>query len=285
MTHATSLANNLERVISRVIDAGMVSGQASERAFFGISTLLFAASAAVTIIRCKSMSAMGEMPMPGGWSMSMAWMRMPEQTWLGAATSFLGMWFVMMAAMMLPSLVPMLRRYRESVGRTGATRLGRLTALVGVGYFFVWTLFGLAAFPLGVALAAVEMQQPALARAVPIAVGVVVLIAGSLQFTAWKARHLACCRTAPGRACAFSADSGTAWRHGLRLGFHCGCCCANLMAILLAIGVMDLRAMAVVTIAMTLERLAPAGERVARAIGAIIAGAGLFLIAGAAGLG
>jgi hypothetical protein len=40
------------------------------------------------------------------------------------------------------------------------------------------------AFPLGVALTAVAMQQPALARAVPIAVGVVVLIAGALQFTA-----------------------------------------------------------------------------------------------------
>jgi hypothetical protein len=37
---------------------------------------------------------------------------------------------------------------------------------VGPGYFFVWTVFGMAAFPLGVALAAVEMRQPALARAV-----------------------------------------------------------------------------------------------------------------------
>jgi hypothetical protein len=42
--------------------------------------------------------------------------------------------------------------YRQAVGRTGETRLGRLTALVGVGYFFVWTVFGMAAFPLGVAL-------------------------------------------------------------------------------------------------------------------------------------
>jgi hypothetical protein len=56
------------------------------------------------------MSAMGEMPMPGGWTMSMAWMRMPGQTWPGAAASF--------------------------------------------------------TFPLGVALAAVEMQLPALARAI-----------------------------------------------------------------------------------------------------------------------
>jgi predicted metal-binding membrane protein len=218
--------------------------------------------------------------------MSMAWMRMPGQTWPAAVAPFLAMWVVMMAAMMLPSLVPMLWRYREAVGRTGETRLGQLTALVGLGYFFVWTVFGMAAFPLGIALAAVEMQQPALARAVPLAVGVVVLIAGALQFTAWKAYHLACCREAPGRGLStLPADAGTACRHGLRLGLHCCSCCANLMAILLVIGVMDLRAMAVATAAITAERLAPAGERVAGAIGAAVVGAGLLLIARAAGLG
>ena len=88
--------------------------------------------------------------MPGGWTMSMAWMRMPGQTWPGLAVAFLGMWIVMMVAMMLPSLVPMLWRYRQAVGRTaasakatasgaeaprrrGETRLGRLTALVAAG--------------------------------------------------------------------------------------------------------------------------------------------------------
>jgi predicted metal-binding membrane protein len=140
----------------------------------------------------------------------------------------------------------------------------------------------MAAFPLGVALAAVEMQQPALARAVPIAVGVVVLLAGSLQLTAWKARHLACCREAPGRGRTLPADAGT---HGLHLGLHCSHCCVGLMAILLVIGVMDVRAMAVVAAAITVERLAPAGERVARATGAVVVGAGLLLIARAAGLG
>jgi predicted metal-binding membrane protein len=257
----------------------MVSERASQRAFLGVSALLFAASAAVTIVWCASMSAMGEMPMPGGWTMSMAWMRMPGQTWPRAAVSFIGMWVVMMVAMMLPSLVPMLWRYRQAVGRTGETRLGGLTALVGVGYFFVWTSLGMAAFALGVALAAVEMQLPALARAVPIAVGLVVLITGALQFTEWKAHHLACCREAPRRGNRLPADAGTAWRHGLRLGLHCSCCCAGLTAILLVIGVMDLRAMVLVTTAITVERLAPAGEPVARAIGAVVVGAGLFLIA------
>jgi predicted metal-binding membrane protein len=121
----------------------MTAERASQQAFLGVSALLFAASAAVTIVWCASMSAMGEMPMPGGWTMSMAWMRMRGQTWPSAATSFLGMWVEMMVAMMLPSVVPMLWRYRQAVGRTGETRLG-----------------------------------------------VVVLIAGSLQFTAWKMRRL-----------------------------------------------------------------------------------------------
>jgi predicted metal-binding membrane protein len=228
----------------------MVSERASQRAFFGLSAVLFAGSAAVTIVWSTSMSAMGGMPMPG-------------------AASFLGMWVVMMVAMMLPSFVPMLWRYRLAVGRTGEARLGRLTALVGVGYFFVWTVFGMAAFPLDVALA----------RAAPIMVDVVLLIAGALQFTAWKARHLACCREAPGRGRTLPADTGTALRYGLRLGLHCSQCCAGLMAILLVIGVMDLRAMAVVTTAITVERLTPAGEHVARAIGAVVVAAGLFLIA------
>jgi predicted metal-binding membrane protein len=261
------------------------SARASEQAFLGVSALIFAASAAATIVWCSSMSAMGEMSMPGGWTMSMAWMRMPGQTWLGAAASFLGMWVAMMAAMMLPSLVPMLRRYREAVARTGEMRLGRLTALVGVGYFVVWTGLGMVAFALGVMLATVEMQQPAVARAVPITVGVVVLIAGFLQFTAWKTHHLACCREAPGRDRRLPPDAGTAWRHGLRLGLHCSYCCGGLTAILLAIGVMDLRAMAVVAAAITVERLAPAGERIARAIGVVVVGTALLLIARAVGVG
>jgi predicted metal-binding membrane protein len=258
------------------------SERASQHAFLGVSALLFAASATVTIVWCASMSEMGGMPMPGGWTMSMAWMRMPGQTWPGAAAAFLAMWIVMMVAMMLPSLVPMLWRYRRAIRGTGGTPLGRLTALVGVAYFFVWTLFGVAAFPLGVALAEIEMQAPAVARAVPIAVGVVVSIAGFLQLTACKARHLACCREIPQHGCTLPADSSTAWRHGLRLGLHCSYCCAGLMLILLVIGVMDLRVMAAVTAAITIERLAPHGERVARAIGAVIVGAGLLLIARAA---
>ncbi|WP_445146527.1 DUF2182 domain-containing protein [Dyella sp. Tek66A03] len=269
-----------ERGVSR----GRGSAPASQRTFIGASALLFAGSALVTIVRCRSMSAMGEMPMPGGWTMSMAWMRMPGQTWLGVAASFVGMWTMMMVAMMLPSLMPMLWYYRQVVGRIGKTQLGRLTALVGAGYFFVWTVFGAAAFALGAALAAIEMSLPAVARAVPIVVGVVILMAGVLQFTAWKAHHLACCRGPSASGVPLPAHAAAAWRHGLRLGFHCSTCCAGLTSILLVVGIMDLRAMVVVTAAITAERLAPGGARAARVTGAVAVGAGLLLLGRASGL-
>jgi predicted metal-binding membrane protein len=261
----------------------MACDRTSPSAFSTILALIFAASASPTIACSNSMSAMGGMPMPGGWTMSITWMMMPGQTWLGAIASFLGMWLVMMVAMMLPSLAPMLSRYRAAVRRTSETRrLGWLTAHVGAAYFLVWAAFGLAAFPLGVALATGDMRLPALARVVPVNTGGVVLIAGAFQFSASKAHQLACCREAPGPGRTLPADFYTAWRHGLRLGLHCCHCCGGLMAILLILGVMDLQAMGVVMAAITVERLAPAGERVARAIGAASVGTGLFLITQAA---
>ena len=165
---------------------------------------------------------------------------------------------------------------------TDGTRLGQLTTLVGAGYFTVWTLCGVVVLPLGLVLAEIAMRVPVVSRAMPIATGVVMLIAGVLQFTAWKKRQLACCRAAPG--CALTANAGTAWRHGLQLGLHCVHCCAGLTAVLLVIGVMDLRAMAVVAIAIAAERLAPAGERVARRHRVIIMGVGLIPVAKATGL-
>jgi len=250
-----------------------------DSSFLGVSALVFATSAAFTIVRCASMSAMGGMPMPGGWKMSMVWMTMSGQTWLHAAASFLGMWIVMMVGMMLPSLVPMLWRYRQAVTGTSVTRRGWLTVVVGTGYFFVWTVFGMAVFPVGVALASIEMQRPVVASAVPIAIGLVVLIAGALQFTAWKTHHLACCRDEPGRGRPYAPGPGTAWREGLRLGVHCLHCCAGLTAVLLAVGVMDLRVMSAVAAATAVERLTSNGERSARAIGGVLLGAGLLLIA------
>ncbi len=248
----------------------------AQRAFYGAVTLLFLSSTAATIGWCASMSAMAGMSMPGGWRMSMTWMRMPGQTWSAAAASFLGMWMLMMTAMMLPSLTPALLRYRRAVNSAGDVRLGWLTLLVGTGYFLVWAACGITVYPLGIAVASSEMHQPTLSHAVPLMTGISVLLAGALQFTAWKARQLACCRFAPQIDRRVSANGAAALLHGAYLGVRCAACCAGLMLVLLAIGVMDLRAMAAVTAAITVERLA--GERAARAIGVLVVGAGLLLI-------
>jgi predicted metal-binding membrane protein len=187
--------------------------------------------------------------------------------------------------MMLPSLFPNLCRYRQAVGAQFGSRQGWLTVVVGVGYFLVWTVLAVAIFPLGAALAAIEMQHAAIAQVVPILGGVIVVIVGALQFTNWKARHLACCREASMTGDTLPADAATAWRHGLRLGIQCCYCCANLMVVLVIVGIMDLRWMAVVTLAISAERLAPNRQRVARAIGVVVVAAGLFLIGRAVRLG
>lgn len=82
-------------------------------------------------------------------------------------------------------------------------------------------------------------------------------MAGALQLTAWKARHLACCREAPVRSLAAAAPA--AWCHGLRLGLHCIRSSFGLMAILPVTGIINLGVMALVAAAIAAERLAPAG--------------------------
>ncbi|KVL84890.1 hypothetical protein WT02_04515 [Burkholderia stagnalis] len=267
-----------------------VAGPACRRrtACFGVLAVLFAGVGVVTVAQCVSMAAMGGVPMPGGWTMSMAWARPCGLAWTRAAAAFLGMWGAMTAAMMLPALAPMLWRYRQAIAVVaGTARAAWLTALAGAGYFAVWALAGVAVFAAGTALAAAAIRLPAFAQAVPFAAGAAVLGAGAVQFTRWKARRLACCRGAPAHVRPASPDAWAAWaawRHGLRLGLHCGGCCANLMAAAPAAGVMDPRVMAVATAAIAAERLAPDGARAARLVGGGALGAGAWLVARAAGL-
>ena len=127
------------------------------------------------------------------------------------------------------------------------------------------------------------MRYPGWARAVPGMMGGLLLAAGLFQVSPWKAHMLARCRERPGPGDATPADVATALQWGLRLGLRCCLSCAGLVVILLVLGVMDLGAMGIVTAAITLERLAPAGLRVAEAIGCVTAGAGVILITQAVG--
>jgi predicted metal-binding membrane protein len=209
----------------------------------------------------------------------MTGMSMPQQTWYGAAAGYLGMWMAMMVPMMLPSLVPMLSRYRRSARDMERIRLHGLTALVGVGYFAIWAVVGATAYAVGLGLMAVEMRWGTVERWLPVASGVVLLVAGGLQFTSWKARQLARCRDGSGCGCPPAPNAVGAWRHGVSLGVRCSLCCGSLMLALLALGMIDLVAMAAVALAISAERLTPVPLQVARVAGVAIVVVGVLTIA------
>jgi predicted metal-binding membrane protein len=213
----------------------------------------------------SSRSMAGGVALRGGAAVSMVWLRMPDQSWAGAAAAFLAMWLVMMVVMMVPSLLPLLATLRHR-GRA---------ALAGAGYFAVWTLCGVAIYCVGAGLVAAELRWPVVARSAPLATGVVLLGAGCVQLTAWKANRLARCR-----ACAAptSLDAASVFRHGVGFGVQCTLCCTGLMAVLLVAGMMNLAVVALVAAAITLERLAPRPEWTARAIGIVIAGIGVLAV-------
>jgi predicted metal-binding membrane protein len=231
---------------------------------------------------------MGDIPMPGGWTMSAMWTPMCGQTWLGAAAAFVGMWTWMMAAMTLPLSTPnwasasrrfWAQRRSEPVpaARIIVAAQPALWLWAGIGGLLTWAAAGALVFAFGNALAECLPHLPRVARFVPLASSVLVVVAGAVQFTSWKAHQLTVCRCGdpgdPGRTRSVSA----AWMRGFRAAYREGCCCANLMAVLLLVGVMDLRAMAVVAAAMVIERHVPAGGRTAHAIGIGIASTGLFM--------
>ncbi|HKT96867.1 MAG TPA: DUF2182 domain-containing protein [Paraburkholderia sp.] len=184
----------------------------------------------------------------------------------------------MMPAMMLPVLVPMLLRERAAWNELRSIRYGLLIILTGAGYFLVWMLIGCAVFPLCAALAAIAIRVPALAHAAPAFAGAFVVLASLLQFTSWKAKRLAGCHDM--RRCEWRAPDRAyaALRHGMRLGLHCASCCGNWMAVLLALGVMDWRAMGVVTAAIAAERVVPYHGRVVKIIGLAGIAAGLVMM-------
>lgn len=237
-----------------------LSSLAADHALIGGSALLFAACAAVTVRWCWSTSQ--RMPMPGGGS-------------LAEAAAFVGVWAVMMVAMMLPSFVPALLAYRRLLREAPVRRVGTPTVLAGVGYFLLWASVGAVVYLLSVGLMTAEMRWPVLRPLAPRAGGVVLLAAGAVQLTTWKTRQLERCRM--GLLCG-RAPSGTGWSaywDGVRYGVHCCLCCAGFMLALLGSGMMDLAAVGGITALITLERVARRPDRAARA-------AGILLLAAAA---
>jgi predicted metal-binding membrane protein len=228
--------------------------------------ILFVPSAALTIYYCRTMA--GGMEMPGGWFMSMTWMRMPGQSWAGAAEMFMVMWTAMMVAMMLPSFFPILHRFH------GRWRSGVSTAGMVLGYFTVWSAAGAILYPLGVALNLAAMRWGAVSRAVPFMTGGALIAVGILQFTPWKKRALSRCH---------GPLSCVGHRNGFREGVHCGLncvtCCFGPTLALCVLGMMNLLLLIFVTGLITLEKLLPEPKYLTRSAGiaAIAIGVATFV--------
>ena len=172
----------------------------------------------------------------------------------------------MMVAMMLPSVAPSFWRYHRDLHAMRLPRIGARTTLFAMGYASVWSAIALALFAMNTAISPVG----------PWATGAVVLCAGAVQRSRWKARQLHRCR----RACvaAVVPSNATAlWQHGCRFGVECALSSAALMAILFVAGLMEAPMMLVITAAITAERVTPAGERIARLTGSLALIAGLIM--------
>jgi predicted metal-binding membrane protein len=230
--------------------------------FIAVCFLAFVASVAATVYFCRSMS--GGMGMPGGWTMSMMWMRMPGQSWMVSAAVFLLMWLAMMVAMILPSALPTFLKTQcpwDSL------------CSMAFGYFAIWLAAGVGIYALGVALATVEMRSELISRAVPLLLGASLIAAGAFQFTRWKMTHLLRCRSPFGCAAACPQNENS-FRLGCKQGVACCVCCASPMAILLALGMMNPLVIIFVAMVIAAEKLLPRPAFVARLAGilAIITG-------------
>jgi predicted metal-binding membrane protein len=204
------------------------------------------------------------------WAVAVTRMRGMDEgpgTDLGALTSFLGIWVTMMAAMMLPSVAPMVLTFaRVHAQRTVRGQPDAVPTWVFVaGYFAVWTAYGLIAYAFFLVLRDLGssfLDWDGNGRYVA---GAAIAAAGVYQLTPVKDVCLRHCRS-PLHFLAHSWREGRlgALRLGVIHGSYCVGCCVGLFVILFAVGVMSLAWMAAIATVIFVEKALPFGERASR---------------------
>ncbi len=194
---------------------------------------------------------------------------------LGGLGWFLGIWVTMMAAMMLPSVSPMVLAYAR-VGRARPTSAP--TAVFVGGYFAAWTAYGLFAYGVFRLVDAVDMGALAWDRAGPYVAGGAILAAGLYQLTPIKDVCLRHCRT-PVHFLAHGWRDGAvgAFRMGFTHGLYCVGCCWGLMIVLFSLGVMSLVWMAAIAGVIFAEKVFPFGERLTRVTAVAFVALGIWI--------
>jgi predicted metal-binding membrane protein len=186
------------------------------------------------------------------------------------------MWAVMMVAMMVPSATPMLLTF-ATIARSRRAK-GRAFVALWVflaGYLVLWTAFSLAATLAQWGLHSLALISPMMVGTSPVLGSVLLMVAGIYQWTPFKQACLRHCRT-PLQFLLTSWQDGAAGAFliGLRHGAYCLGCCWLLMAVLFAVGVMNLAWIAAISVFVLLEKTIPRGLWVAKLAGLALMGFG-----------
>jgi predicted metal-binding membrane protein len=200
---------------------------------------------------------------------------------LGGLGWYLGIWVTMMAAMMLPSVAPMVLLFSRFSRHRASKGLAFVPTWVFVaGYFAAWTLYGLVGYGVYRLITAVDTDALAWDRAGPYVAGGAIIAAGVYQLTPLKRICLRHCRS-PLHFVLGGWRNGQlgAFRMGAEHGAYCVGCCWGLMVILFALGVMSLTWMAVVAGVIFAEKVLPFGDRISVVLAAAFVGFGIWVAA------
>jgi predicted metal-binding membrane protein len=196
-------------------------------------------------------------------------------TELGGLGWFVGVWVTMMAAMMLPSLAPMvLGHARIERAEGGAAAMATTVAFV-VGYVLVWASVGLLGYLLIEGVRGLDIGFLAWDEAGPYVAGAVIVGAGAYQLTALKGVCLTHCRTPRMLLERWRSGLPGALAMGIDHGRYCVGCSWGMMAALFALGVMSIGWMAFVAALIAIEKLLPWRTVANRSIAVVLVVLGL----------
>ena len=194
-----------------------------------------------------------------------------------ALVPFLILWIVMMVAMMAPTAAPMILTYQAINARRAERSAVPATWIFIVGYLFLWALTGILAYGLARGAESAAEHLAVSPRGCARVGGAILCAAGLYQFTPWKAFCLARCGHPVGFIMrSWRGGLSGAFRMGVRHGLYCLGCCWLLFALLFPLGMMNIAAMAAITLLILAEKTLPP-----RRWGTAIAGAILLLYGGA----
>jgi len=215
-----------------------------------------------------------------GWAWTAREMRgMDAGPWtsLGGLGWFLGVWIVMMAAMMFPSVAPTVALYARMMKVRSPLR----PWLFAGGYLLTWTAAGLVAYAVGVTATRVLGNALAWHNAGRGLAGATLIVAAVYEVTPLKDVCLGKCRSPLGVLLGSWREGGLgAVRMGAKNGAWCVGCCWALMASLFALGIMSVSWMAFVAAIIAVEKTVPGRRRVVTyATAAVLLVLGIFLLA------